>query len=135
MLGIFLFFVFMYFIFNIAIKIYVKYEMKQLELAFFKSALEYHSLKYQMLQMLEIIYEKAAENDPEFLKDYENIKKSINKNFEKTCNEFISNLQKTLGYNTPYNNWNELINHAALLYSAARTQKNGSREGNKKTTE
>lgn len=130
MIGIFIFFVLMYFLFAAGIKVYRKNKMEEIEIAFIKAALHYHDLKYQMLQMLEIIYEKASETDPEYLKDYERIKETLDKKFHQTCDEFIADLQKTLGYNTSYKNWDELITQATFIFTLANKKNNGSGKGN-----
>jgi len=121
----------MYFIFSYLFKHFFKSSVKKIEISFLCAALEYHSLKFQMLQMLEIIYNKAAESDPQFLKDYEKIKYSLDKNFTNFCNEYIINLQKTLGNKITYNNWDELIKYAELLYSQSSDKNNyGTRKRN-----
>jgi len=110
----------MYFLFLSAIKVYKKNKMAELEIAFIKAALHYHDLKFNMLQMLQIIYDKASETDPEYIKNFEKIKESLNKKFNNTCDEFIAELQKTLGYNTSYKNWEELITQATILVKLAK---------------
>ena len=133
MIWVVIFFVLMYFLFISAIKIYVKNKMMEMELSFLKASLEYCQLKFHMLQMLEVVYDKASEIDVEYKKDYEKIKQTLEKKFDETMNEYIKELRESVGYNTPYNNFNELINHAEIICSMVKNKKNnGTRKGNQK---
>lgn len=63
--------------------------------------------KFQMEQMLKIVYEKAAETDPQFIKDYEKILETLNQKFNTNADEWIKHLNETLGYKTEYQNWEQ----------------------------
>lgn len=82
-------------------------EATKLESQFLMSGIAYEQLRHQMLAVLEIVYDKASESDPQFLKDYENIKKQLNTKFDEDMNLYVISLQKVIPYKTRYSNWKE----------------------------
>jgi hypothetical protein len=80
-------------------------KLKQIEIQFLIGSMYFIEYKFHVLQILEIVYDKASETDPKFKEDYKLIKQKIEEKFEQFGNEWISNLKKTLGYETKYENW------------------------------
>ena len=84
-----------------------KKNLKELEIKYLTSSVYLLQFKFQMLEMLKIIYDKAAETDPQFINDYEKIVKSVDNKFEQYANEWIEHLRGTLQHETKYENWQE----------------------------
>lgn len=60
-----------------------------------------------MNSLLEIIYQKSAENDPQFMEDFDKIKLKTDEKIKEFGDEWINNLKKTIGFETDYKNWEE----------------------------
>lgn len=110
-----IFFILSYIVFYFIISFLKFKKLKELELQFIISSLYFYQFKYQIFQILELIYDKADEIDPEYKKDYEKIKISVENRLNAIGDSWILNLQKTLGYNLSYKSWNELIKKAEPL--------------------
>lgn len=106
------FFLFCYFITAAAVNYYKLKKLKELEVQFLIGSLYFQQLKYQMIEMLKIVYEKAGETDPKFIEDYKLINISLEAKFNDLGNWWISNLEKSLGYKLKYSSWQELIKRA-----------------------
>jgi hypothetical protein len=104
---------------------------------FFKTFLIFHSFKlaeknllfislsllkykYHAIELMNIVYDKAAENDE--TKAIEKIKviEKIHEKFSQFGDEWIFNLKKTLPFETQYSNWKEAIDYADKLFSNKR---------------
>ena len=81
--------------------------LKDLEHKFLWGTIWTWQYKFQIEQILKIVYEKAGETDPQFVKDYEKIIETMNKKFTTNADEWIKHLNNTLGYKTNYQNWEE----------------------------
>lgn len=81
--------------------------MKEVEHAFLLAGLSHEQYRHHILQLLEIVYDKAAETDEQYKKDYDNIKKKADEKFNQFSDEYILKLKNVLGYETAYNNWEE----------------------------
>lgn len=112
MLWIVIFFLLCYAVFSLAIGHYTRKKLKQLELQFIVGALHFHQLKYQMHEMLQIVYDKAGESDPQFIQDYKTIKNTLDRKINEMGDAWIKNLEKTVGYKLNFNSWEELIKKA-----------------------
>jgi len=84
-----------------------KNNLKDLEVRFLVASAHFQQYRYQMLKILEIVYDKASEADEQFKKDYEKIVETIDKKFEEFGDEWIKNMNSSLGYETEYKNWQE----------------------------
>lgn len=81
--------------------------LKELEKKFLWGTIWTWQYKFQLEQILKIIYEKASETDEQFVKDYEKIIEAMNNKFISNADEWIKHLNETLGYKTEYQNWEE----------------------------
>lgn len=100
--------------------------LKNIEYDFLLGIASIEQYKYQALEILKIVYEKAAETDPQFIKDYEKIVKSVENRFEEFGDKWIKNLNNMLGYKTEYQNWREATRYIERLIADTKKQ-NGHR--------
>ncbi len=107
-----------------------KKTLNMLESNFLLGAVSFEQYKHQMLQIMEIVYEKAGESDPQFIKDFEKIKESINKKCDETGNLWVKNVKNSLQRETKYSNWEEAIQFAELVLK--KMKNDNSRESNQK---
>jgi len=97
--------------------------LKELEEKFLIGMSWTEAHKFHMQEILKIVYEKAAETDEQFMKDYEKIVKQIDEKVEMFADEWIQNMNETLGHKTEYQNWKEATRYIEKLIKA---NKNGS---------
>ena len=107
--------------------------LKELEKKFLMGAANFEQFKYQMLEMLQIIYEKAGEVDRQYIEDYQKIIETTEKKFNQIGDEWVLNIQKTLGYETEYKNWQQATKYINSLISM--NKKNEPRKRNKEDPE
>ena len=79
--------------------------------------------KHHMLQILQIVYDKAAENDPQFSKDYEKILKTIEEKINNSADKWIIHMNEVLGYKTVYRNWGEATKYINEVVEQYKKQK------------
>jgi len=99
-----------------------KKNLRELEIRFLLGSAHFISYKYQMLEMLKIIYEKAAETDEQYARDYEKIVETFNAKYSKICDDWIKELNKSLGYETEYKNWEEATKYIDTLMKKIRDE-------------
>jgi hypothetical protein len=99
-----------------------KQMLKDMEHRFLIGMAYSESYKYQTLKVLEIIYEKASETDPQFRKDYEKILYSTEKKFEQFGDEWVKNINEVLGYKTEYKNWKQATKYIERLLADTKKQ-------------
>lgn len=92
-----------------------KNNLKELENRFLIGMTFSETYKNQILSILKIVYEKAAETDEQFVKDYEKIVEATEKKFEQFGDEWIKNMNITLGHKTEYQNWREATRYIERL--------------------
>ena len=97
---------------------------KKLEAQFIIGSLYLLQYKYHMLQMLQIIYDKAAESDPKYIEDYEKIIKAVDEKTDKYGEEWFTDLQKTLEHETKYKNWQEVTKYFKETLKNAQSKEN-----------
>jgi hypothetical protein len=83
--------------------------LREIEGMFLINMMLFQQKKFHALQVLEIIYDKAGELDPQFKKDYEKIKLTTENKFDEICNEMIASLQKSVGYQLEYSSIQEAM--------------------------
>jgi DNA phosphorothioation-dependent restriction protein DptG len=102
-----------------------KKNSKKLEAQFLVGSLYLLQYKYHMLQMLELIYEKAGETDPKFLEDYKKIIEKIEQKTDEFGQEWFSGLQNVLEHETKYKNWKEVTKYFNETLKNAQSKKTG----------
>ena len=102
--------------------------LKDLEHKFLWGTIWTWKYKFQMEEMLKIIYEKAGETDPQYIKDYEKIVESLNKKFTSNADELIKHLNQTLGYKTEYQNWEEATRYIERMAKIQETHESERRK-------
>ena len=107
--------------------------LKDLEMKFLIGAGNFQQFKYQMLHMLQIVYEKAAEVDRQYIEDYQKIVETTEKKFNQIGDEWVSSLQNTLGYEMEYKNWEEATRYINSVVSISK--KNESRKRDKEDSQ
>ena len=102
--------------------------LKELEKKFLWGTIWTWQYKFQMEQILKIVYEKAGETDEEFIKDYEKIVETMNKKFTSNADEWIKHLNETLGYKTGYQNWEEATRYIERMAKTQETHESERRK-------
>lgn len=110
-----IFFICLFLFSSFAINYYKLLKLKELEVQFIVSALYYEQFRYQMHEILEVIYDKASETDPQFKQDFKAIKNKLDEKFNKVGDNWIQNLQKIVGYKLNYSSWRDLIKKADII--------------------
>lgn len=104
---------------------------------FFKTFLIFHSFKlaeknllfislsllkykYHAIELMNIVYDKAAEDDENKIIEKTKVIEKIHEKFSQFGDEWIINLKKTLPFETEYNNWKEAIDYADKLFNNKR---------------
>lgn len=115
-------FIGMWALYNIG-KIEIKKQeaLKELENKFLLGMAWSESYKFQVLEILKIVYNKAAESDEQYAKDYEKIVEMTEKKFEEFGNEWIKNMNEVLGHKTEYKNWKEATKYINEIVSRHKT--------------
>jgi len=108
-----------------------KENLKKLETKFLLGSAHLLQFKYHMLEMLKIIYDKAAETDEQFSKDYQKIVESVDAKFNQMGDEWIKQLQETVEYELEYKNWEEATKYIdSLMKFIKESTKNDTGKGN-----
>ena len=94
---------------------------KELENKFLLGMAWSESYKFQVLEILKIVYNKAAESDEQYAKDYEKIVEMTEKKFEEFGNEWIKNMNEVLGHKTEYKNWKEATKYINEIVNRHKT--------------
>lgn len=102
--------------------------LKELEKKFLWGTIWTWQYKFQMEQILKIVYEKASETDEQFIKDYEKIVATMNKKFTSNADEWIKHLNETLGYKTEYQNWEEATRYIERMAKTQETHESERRK-------
>lgn len=102
--------------------------LKELEKKFLWGTIWTWQYKFQMEQILKIVYEKAGETDEQFIKDYEKIIETMNKKFTLNADEWIKHLNETLGYKTEYQNWEEATRYIERMAKTQETHESERRK-------
>ena len=103
--------------------------LKELENKFLITMAYADTYKFQMLSVLKIVYEKAGETDEQFVKDYEKISKELDRKVTLFADQWIKNMNETLGHKTEYQNWGEATRYIEKLLKANKNETERS-EGN-----
>lgn len=76
--------------------------------------------KYHAIELINIVYDKAAEGDETKAIEKTKVIEKIHEKFSQFGDEWIFNLKKTLPFETEYSNWKEAIDYADKLFSNKR---------------
>jgi hypothetical protein len=76
--------------------------------------------KYQAINMVNIAYERLAEENPSNIEEQKLIIEKIHQKFNLFGDAWINNLKNYLPYNTEYNNWQQAIEHVQKLITKNR---------------
>lgn len=107
-----------------------KKNSNEIEKEFLLATISFEQYRHQMLEIMSMVYEKAGESDPQFTKDFEKIKESINKKCDERGDLWILNLKNSLGRETKYNNWKEATKYTEGIILKVKNA--DSRKDNKK---
>lgn len=99
-----------------------KTNLKEIEHKFLIISSYFESNRHQMLEIMKIVYDKAGETDPQFIKDYEKILESINDKMNKIGDQWVNELNNTLGYETKYKNWREATRYIERIVRSHENQ-------------
>lgn len=81
------------------------------------SLLEY---KYHAIEIINIVYDKAIEEDEAKKEEKKKVVEKIHEKFSYFGDEWIRSLKKLLPFETEYNNWKEAIEYADKLFNNKR---------------
>jgi len=103
--------------------------LDKVESGFLLSAVSFEQYKHQMLQIMELVYQKAGESDPQFTQDFEKIKQSIIKKCDESGDLLVRNIKNSIERETKYNTWKEAITFTEVMLKRIKND-NGSRKIN-----
>ena len=110
-------FVTCYILIELGKNIVIKESFIKIEHRFLLGAIHLLQYKYHALQLMDIVYERAAEEDPKYLEEKKQVLNKIEQKFDLFCNLWIAEMQKILPYNLQYKNWKEALEYADKLFS------------------
>jgi len=79
--------------------------------------------KYQVLQIINIVYDRASEDDPAYNEERRKVINSIEEKYNSFGNVWINQLKGLLPYDLKYKNWNEAIEYGNKLFSKREIRK------------
>jgi hypothetical protein len=88
---------------------------KMLEIQFILASVELLQLKYHTMQIAEIVYEKAIEQDETKRQEFELVCQKIEEKFDQRGNYYIKKLGKFLGEDFIHQGWKDAIKYAEEL--------------------
>jgi hypothetical protein len=97
--------------------ILIKESFVKMEHRFLLGAINLLQYKYQALQLMEIVYERAAEDDPKYLEEKKQVLNKIEEKYDLFANLWIVEMQKIVPYNLQYKNWKEALEYADKLFN------------------
>jgi len=77
-------------------------------------------LKYHSLEVIEIVYERASEEDAKFVEEKKQIVNKINEKYLLFFNSWVGEIKEFLPYDTEYNNWNQAVEYIDRLITSER---------------
>lgn len=116
-------FVTCYIMFEIGKNIVIRDSFKRIELQFLLGSLYLLQYKYQVLQIINIVYDRASEDDPNYNEERKKVLNSIEEKYNSFGNVWINQLKSLLPYDLEYKNWNEAIEHGNKLFSKREVRK------------
>lgn len=78
--------------------------------------------KYHAIQLMEIVYDRAAEQNPEIVSEKKEVVKKIHEKFLLFGNIWIEKLKLGLPYETKYKNWPDAVEYAEKLLNNDRKE-------------
>ena len=85
---------------------------KMIELQFIIASTELLQLKYHTIQIAEIVYQKAIEEDETKREEFQRVKQKIEEKFDERGNYYINKLQMVLGKKFVHKSWKDAIKFA-----------------------
>jgi hypothetical protein len=71
--------------------------------------------KYECINIIKIVYERAAEDDPKYLEESKKVIEKIHEKFNYFGDEWIKQIKSYLPYETQYNTWYEAVEYLEKL--------------------
>ncbi len=93
---------------------YLKY-VEDLEKKFLLLSVNFIQWKAHALQILELSYEKASEEDPEQKESFKIFKNRVEEKYDETGEGFVRYMSNILPYKPKYKNWSEAIQYLETL--------------------
>lgn len=81
------------------------------------------SYKYQIIEIIKIVYEKAAESDDDKNKELKEVINKIHEKYNLFSNMFIQEIISFLPYETEYNNWQQAMEYIERLIKEDKARK------------
>ncbi len=72
--------------------------------------------KYHAIGIIEIVYNRASEESPEYLKEKDEVIAKIHEKFNHFGNMWVESVKNNLPHQTKYNNWAQAIEYAEKLF-------------------
>lgn len=112
-----------YLLFEIGKKAVILDAFKRIELQFLLGSLYLLQYKYHVIQIIEIVYDRAEEDKKEYAEERKKVINSIEQKFNSYGNVWINQLQGLIPYKLQYKNWNEAIEYSNKLLNNRRYKK------------
>jgi len=112
-----------YVMFELGKNIVIRDSFKRIELQFLLGSLYLLQYKYQVLQIINIVYDRASEDDPAYNEERRKVINSIEEKYNSFGNVWINQLKGLLPYDLKYKNWNEAIEYGNKLFSKREIRK------------
>lgn len=104
-----------YIMFEVGKNLVIRDSFKRIEMQFLLGSLYLLQYKYHILQIINIVYDRAAEEDPTYNEERKKVLNSIEEKYNSFGNVWINQLKGLLPYDLEYKNWNEAIEYGNKL--------------------
>lgn len=106
-----------YMLFELGKAALIKDSFKRIELQFLLGSAYLLQYKFHVIQIINIVYDRAAEDKKEYEEERKKVLNAIEDKFGSYGNVWINQLQGIMPYELEYKNWNEAIEYANKLFS------------------
>lgn len=106
-----------YVLFELGKKAVIIDSFKRIELQFLLGSLYLLQYKYHVIQIINIVYDRAEEDKKEYGEERKKVLNALEEKFNSYGNVWINQLKGIIPYDLEYKNWNEAIEHANKLFN------------------
>lgn len=112
-----------YIMFELGKNIVIRDSFRRIELQFLLGSLYLLQYKYQIVQIINIVYDRASEDDPKYNEERKKVLNSIEEKYNSFGNVWINQLKSLLPYELEYKNWNEALEYGNKLITKRQIRK------------
>jgi hypothetical protein len=110
-------FIFCYFLIELGKKFVIKQVFVNMEKQFLLGAINLLQYKYHTIQLINIVYERAAEEDKKYIEEHKMVVNKLEERFNFFGDILIQNMQNSFPYNLEYKSWKEALDYANKLFN------------------